>query len=161
MMSDGALSPANLGKLLNRRRIGWCCRALLAIQLGVFGFIVAGTHGWIVPLSRPTTTDFVSFYAAGALADAGTPALAYDRAAHLAAEERVTGAGIEYQFFNYPPVFILLCTALARLPYLVAFVVFEAATLILYLLVAGRILGDRSGMTLVVLCAFPMVFWNI
>jgi alpha-1,2-mannosyltransferase len=159
--SEGALSPANLSTLLNRRRIGWFCGALLAIQLALFGFIVAGTHGWIVPLPRPTTTDFVSFYAAGALADDGTPALAYDRAAHLVAEEHITAAGIEYQFFNYPPVFILLCAALAKLPYLVAFVVFEAATLVLYLFVATRILGDRSGTALVALCAFPMVFWNI
>src|SRR5207302_8005780 len=69
--------------------------------------------------------------------------------------------GIEYQFFNYPPVFILLCATLARLPYLVAFVVFEGATLGLYLFVACRILGERSGTALVALCAFPMVFWNI
>jgi alpha-1,2-mannosyltransferase len=147
--------------LLSRRSVGWCCGALLTIQLAVFGFIVAGTHGWIVPLSRPTTTDFASFYAAGVLANHGTPALAYDRAAHLAAEEQVTAPGIEYQFFNYPPVYILLCAALARVPYLVAFVVFEAVTLVLYLFVACRILGDRSGTALVALCAFPMVFWNI
>src|SRR4029077_15220908 len=105
--------------------------------------------------------DFVSFYAAGTLANEGTPALAYDPAAHLAAEERATAAGIEYQFFNYPPVFILLCSLLARLPYLVAFVVFEAATLVFYLVVAGRILGDRGGAALFALAAFPMVFWNI
>jgi alpha-1,2-mannosyltransferase len=149
------------GAWLDRRRICAGAAILLALQLAGFLFIVAGTHGWIVPLPRPTTTDFVSFYAAGALADDGAPELAYDRAAHLAAEERVTGAGIEYQFFNYPPVFILLCAALARLPYLVAFVVFEAATLALYLVVACRILGDRSSTALVALCAFPMVFWNI
>ncbi len=121
-MSVGAISPANLSTLLDRRRIGWCCGILLALQFGLFLLFVAGTHGWIVPLTRPTTTDFVSFYAAGVLAIDGTPALAYDHAAHLAAEERVTEPGIEYQFFNYPPVFILLCAVLARLPYLVAFV---------------------------------------
>ncbi len=147
--------------LLDRRRIGWCCAVLLALQLAGFVFIVVGTHGWIVPLTRPTTTDFVSFYAAGALANEGTPALAYDHAEHLAAEERVTETGIEYQFFNYPPVFILLCAALARLPYLVAFVIFEGATLGLYLFVACRILGERDGTALVALCAFPIVFWNI
>ena len=79
----------------------------------------------------------------------------------MAAEERVTGAGIEYQFFNYPPVFILLCAVLARLPYLVAFIVFEGATLSFYLLVACRILGERGGTALVALLAFPMVFWNL
>ncbi len=161
MIPDSAVAPAKLSKLLDRRRIGWCCGVLLAIQLGGFIFMVAGTHGWIVPLPGPTTTDFVSFYAAGTLANDGTAALAYDRAAHLAAEERATATGIGYQFFNYPPVFILLCAVLARLPYLVAFVLFEAATLFLYLFVACRILGERGGTALVVLLAFPLVFWNI
>ncbi len=155
-----AVAELRAGAWLGRRRIRAATAILLVIQLGVFLFIVAGTHGWIVPLRTPTTTDFVSFYAAGTLADSGTPALAYDHAAHLAAEERVTGAGIEYQFFNYPPVFILLCAALPILPYLAAFVVFETATLILYLLVASRILDDRSGTAFVALLAFPIVFWN-
>src|SRR5204863_8942597 len=93
--------------------------------------------------------------------DAGTPALAYDHAAHLAAEERIAGAGVQYQFFNYPPVFLLLCAALARLPYLVAFVLFEAATLVSYLFGATRILGERSGSGTVGVLAFPIVFWNL
>src|SRR5258708_40226887 len=131
------LQPAIGATWLDRRRVRAGASILLALQLAGFLFIVAGTHGWferwIGPLTKPTTTDFVSFYAAGALADAGTPALAYDHAAHLAAEERVVGAGIEYQYFNYPPVLMLLCAGLAMLPYLVAFVVFETATLCLYL----------------------------
>jgi hypothetical protein len=113
-----------------------------------------------VPLSGATTTDFVSFYAAGALADAGTPALAYNQAAHFAVEQQIVGAGIEYQYFNYPPVFILLCALLARLPYLVAFIGFETATLLLYLFVGTRILGERGGTALLALSAFPIVFWN-
>jgi Glycosyltransferase family 87 len=149
------------GSWLDRRRVRGAAAVLLALQLAVFGFIVAGTHGWVVPLRRPTTTDFVSFYAAGRLADAGTPALAYDRQAHFAAEQQVTAPGIGYQFFNYPPVFLLLCAALPVLPYLIAFVVFEAATLCLYLWAASRILDERSGVALVALLAFPMVFWTL
>src|ERR1700682_6072292 len=118
---------------LTRRRVRACALILLAIEIGIFSFLVAGTHGWIVPLDKPTTTDFVSFYAAGALADAGTPALAYDQAAHLAAEEAIVGQGIQYQFFNYPPVYQALFAPIALLPYLVAFVAFAAATLIFYL----------------------------
>lgn len=156
----GLLARLHDGAWLDRRRVRIGAAILLALQLAGFLFIVAGTHGWIVPLEKPTTTDFVSFYAAGALADAGTPALAYDHAAHLAAEERVVGAGIEYQYFNYPPVLMLLCAPLAALPYLVAFMVFEVATLALYLVVALRILADRSGTALVALLAFPVVYWN-
>jgi glycosyl transferase family 87 len=127
----------------------------------MFLFMVAGTHGLIVPLAKPTTTDFVSFYAAGKLADAGTPQLAYDRNAHYAAEQRATEKGISYNFFYYPPVYLMLCAALARLPYLVAFVVFEGTTLALYLLVANCILGNRSGVDLIPVLAFPPVFWTI
>jgi alpha-1,2-mannosyltransferase len=149
------------GDWLSRDGVRAYATILLVVELAVFAFLVAGTHGWIVPLETPTTTDFVSFYAAGSLADAGTPALAYDQAAHLAAEEAVAGHGIQYQFFNYPPIYEALFAPIALLPYLVAFVAFEAATLLLYLAVARRILGDYSGTALLVLLAFPMVWWNI
>lgn len=149
------------GEFWHRGRVARCCGVLLALQVLVFAFLVAGTHGWIVQLERPTTTDFVSFYAAGSLADAGTPALAYDQTAHLAAEEAVAGAGIEYQYFNYPPIYQALFMPVARLPYLPAFVLFEAATLLFYLLVARRILDDYGGTALLALVAFPIVWWNI
>jgi Glycosyltransferase family 87 len=136
---------------------------LLAIEVVFFLFFVAGTHGVIVPLARPTTTDFVSFYAAGSLADSGDPQLAYNQAEHYAAEQQATKPDIEYNFFYYPPVFLILCSALARLPYLLAFTVFEATTLGLYLVVATRILGVGRGnpIPLAPLLAFPPVLWNI
>jgi alpha-1,2-mannosyltransferase len=146
---------------LDRRRIIALCAILLAIELGGFLFLVAGTHGWIVPLAEPASTDFVSFYAAGSLADAGTPELAYNQPAHQAAEERATEPGIEYRFFYYPPVFLLLCAGLARLPYLEAFLVFEAASLALYLIVIRRILQETGWAALLPLLAFPAVFWTL
>jgi alpha-1,2-mannosyltransferase len=148
-------------RLLGGRRVLVGCAILLAVEIAFFLFLAAGTYGLIVPLAKPTSTDFVSFYAAGKLADAGTPELAYDAAAHYAAEERATEPGITYNFFYYPPVFLLLCAAIARLPYLVAFVGFEAATLGLYLVVMCRIL-DRCGWAVVVpILAFPPVLWTI
>jgi hypothetical protein len=148
------------GAWLTARRVRAAVTLLLALQLAGLLFVAAGTHGWIVPLEKATTTDFVSFYAAGRLADAGTPALAYDHAAHFAAEQRIVGAGIKYQYFNYPPVYLLPFAALAALPYLAAFLLFETGTLLLYLLVASRILGDRSPAALIALAAVPIVFWN-
>jgi hypothetical protein len=150
-----------LAHLFERERIVGYCAILLAIEVALFAFFIAGTHGWITPLERPLTTDFASFYAAGTLANTGTPQLAYDHAAHLAAEEAATAVGIEYQYFNYPPVFLMLCAGIAHLPYLPAFVLFEAATLLLYLWVARRVIDDRSIGALIVLLAFPMVFWNL
>jgi hypothetical protein len=151
----------DLGASLERRRFLTYCGVALAVESVVFLFLVAGTHGLIVPLSRPTSTDFVSFYAAGALADAGTPELSYDQLAHYRSEENATAAGIEYRFFYYPPVFLLLCAALARLPYLVAFLIFEMATLVLYLIVARRILREPSWLVVIPLLAFPPVFWTL
>jgi alpha-1,2-mannosyltransferase len=149
------------GDWLDRARILACARILFVVEVAVFLLLIAGTHGWIVPLDHPLTTDFASFYAAGDLANAGTPALAYDQAAHFAAEQRVTEPGIQYQFFYYPPVFLLICALLARLPYLAAFVVFEAASLALYLVVTRRILDEPGRAVLVPLLAFPAVFWTM
>jgi hypothetical protein len=155
------LDGLKAGAGLDRRSVPMLGGILLAIEIAVFLFLVAGTHGWIVPLDRPTTTDFASFYAAGSLADAGTPFLAYDEAAHYAAEQQATAPGIEYQFFYYPPVFLLICALFGRLPYLVAFIAFEAASLLLCLSVARGTLKAPGWQSMLPLLAFPSVFWTI
>jgi alpha-1,2-mannosyltransferase len=160
MTTPVSLSMPSLGGLFDRDRIRLYCGILLAAEIAVFLFMVAGTHGLIVPLPKPTSTDFVSFYAAGSLANAGTPQLAYDKAEHYAAEQRATQVGIDYNFFYYPPTFLLLCAAITHLPYIVAFLIFEMATLCFYLLVARRILDDRAAAILVPLLAFPPVLWT-
>jgi alpha-1,2-mannosyltransferase len=159
--SRNLLTHLRSGAWLSSRSVRLSVVIMLTFEIAIFVFMIAGTHGWIIPIDRPTTTDFVSFYAAGRLADAGTPALAYDHSAHLAAEETVTGPGIEYQFFNYPPIYEALFAPFAYLPYLVAFVLFEATTLLFYLVIARRVLGDYSGTALLALIAFPAVWWNI
>ncbi len=133
---------------------------LVVLQALILGIFVAGTHGLIVPLEKPTSTDFVSFYAAGALARQGNAAGTYDRAVHYPAEEAATAPGIEYQTFLYPPTFMLLCAPLSRLPYLPAFVVFELVTGLFWLRVATRVAGGGRAATLT-LFAVPSVFWVI
>jgi alpha-1,2-mannosyltransferase len=138
------------GIALDRRRIVVGCGLLLLIQLVAWASLAARNE---VPL------DFLSFYAAGALADAGTPQLAYDYQALRAAEEHLAGSAPH--FFYYPPVFLLLCAAFAKLPYGAAALIFEAVTLGLYLAV-GRVVSDERGwLAFVPLLAFPAVFWNL
>ena len=147
--------------LLNRDRILAWCGILLALEVLFLGFMVLWHHDAFFRIDPPTSTDFVSFYAAGKLALAGTPALAYDQAAHAAAEAAATAAGIEYRFFFYPPVYLLWCAPLALLPYLVAFVLFQAATLAAWLLVMRRILQVQGWAWCVPVLAFPAVFWTL
>ena len=141
------------------RLLAWTGMLLLGEVLVTLWF-VAGTHGLFGALDQPTTTDFASFYAAGKLALAGTPALAYDRVAHQAAEWAATAPGVQYQFFFYPPVFLLLAAPLSALPYLLAFAVFEVATLLLYLAALRPIVGRRDSSWLIPALAFPAVFWT-
>jgi hypothetical protein len=155
------LDSLKAGDFFDRRCAVIFGSVLLVFEIAAFLFFVAGTHGWIVPLERPTTTDFVSFYAAGSLADAGTPALAYDQSVHYAAEQQATEPGIEYNFFYYPPVYLLICAIFARLPYMAAFIAFEASSLLLCLLVARRTVKATNWPSSLPLLAFPSVFWTM
>jgi hypothetical protein len=146
--------------LTGERLRAWC-GVLLTLEAVTFAVLIAGTHGWIVPLPAPVSTDFVSFYAAGALAWDGAPALVYDMAAHHAAEQSATEAGIEYQFFFYPPVFLLVLAPLSRLPYLAAFLIFEAVTLALYCAAIRPLLAGRGQGWWLFVLAFPAVFWTL
>jgi hypothetical protein len=132
--------------------------AAVVLQAVLLAFIVAGTHGWIVGGVGPNTTDYVSFYAAGALADRGQPALAYDHDAHLRVEEAATAKGIGYQYFFNPPPFLLIMAPLALLPYLASFLLFQALTLPAWLALGTRVAGGGSTATLCLL-AVPSLWW--
>ena len=157
------LRPAlETGDWLNRRRVVAYGAILLVFEVLAFLFCVAGTHGWIVPLKEPNTTDFVSFYAAGSLGAQGNAQAAYDPVQHLAAEVAATEPGIKHIIFVYPPVFTMICAALSHLPYLPAFVLFELLTLIPCLWVLRRIMGAGGDWkTYIPLLAFPAVAIDI
>jgi len=149
------------GARFTRRHVMLAAGVLLVLEVAGFSYFVAGTHGWIVPLHQPVSTDFVSFFAAGRLATDGTPALVYDHAAHYAAEQAATEPGVPYNYFYYPPVFLLVCVVLARLPYPVAFAAFQMGSLVPCLLVVRRILRERGWAVLVPLLAFPPVYFTL
>ena len=145
---------------LRRDRIIALCVIAASLQAAFLIFIALWQHGAFGP-SAQTSSDFLSFYAAGKLVLAGTPALVYDQDAHQLAEQAIRGAGAPYQFFFYPPVYLPLCAVLATLPYYVAFAVFEVATLVPFLLVARGLLREPGWAWLVPVLAFPAVFWTI
>jgi len=157
-LGDGFLRA--LDAVLRRDRVIACAPVILALQLALFVFTVAGAYGFLGPLDRPTSTDFTSFYAAGMLANSGHPELTYDLQAHFRAEEAATHAGIEYKYFYYPPTFLFVCAAVAKLPYFWSFIIFEAASFFLYLIVIRAILAERSWGVLIPFLACPAIYWT-
>lgn len=151
------------------RRADWltCERAvawgtvLFCAELSVVVFLALWQHSVFTRVPNPPSSDFVSFYAAGKLALAGTPELVYDHSAHWAAEQAATWAGAGYQYFYYPPIFLLLCAPLTTLPYFISYAAFECATALPFLLVMREILRAKGWQWLLPLLAFPAVFWNL
>ena len=151
------------------RRADWLTRdrvvayggVLFVLELLILVFLTLWQHGVFVAGVHSPASDFASFYAAGKLALAGTPQLAYDQAAHYLAQRQATGTDAPHQFFFYPPVYLLLCAPLAALPYLVAFAVFQVVTLALFVTMMRALLRERRADWVLPLLAFPSVFWTI
>lgn len=144
---------------LNRRRlIGWSA-VFLAIESAIFVLIVLQQTNILFGVG-PSSIDFLSFYAAGKLVLAGSPALAYDHAAHHIAEQAATYAGVPYVFFYYPPVFLLICAGFALLPYGAAFLAFQGISFALFATALRAVLGQAGRAWLIPVIAFPATFWN-
>ena len=131
----------------------------LAGQSLLFFADMLWAFGAFGPSRPPVAADFPSFYAAGTLTLGGMPELAYDQMAHWYAEQAVSGPDDPYIYFWYPPAFLPICAALAKLPYMAAFVVFEAATLALCVLVSVRIAAIGGWSWILPALAFPPVLW--
>jgi alpha-1,2-mannosyltransferase len=147
-------------------------RGYSLILLGICAIAAAGwiglSDGLIDRNGKPIGTDFASFYAAGSLVLDGRAGEVYDMAAHYAREQQIFGAATPYYGWLYPPIFLLLATPLALMPYLVALAVWQVSSLALYLSVIGGIVARMRmrGMAigpvwLPIAAGFPAVFINL
>lgn len=141
----------------------------------VLGLSLAGLVGWVALSDhmidcngKPIGTDFSSFYAAGSLVRDGRVADVYDMAAHYARQQQIFGAGVPYFGWLYPPLFLLIATPLALMPYPVALAVWQGGTLLLYLAVIRMIVRSFRGapapvgrIWILLALAFPAVFINL
>jgi hypothetical protein len=149
------------------RRADWLtgarARAYGWILLGVSLVVVAGwvivSRGGLDPTGKPLGTDFTSFWTASKLALAGSPAKAWDIAAHHAQQTALFGRDTGYAAFFYPPTYLLICLPLAALPYLASLAAWLGATGALYWRIARAWLGERLGVMPIL--AFPAVLTNI
>lgn len=138
------------------------------ILLGVFVLaalaVIALSHDGMGPNNLPLGTDFSQVWVAGREALAGHPEAPYDIARHAAAQRAEFGPESGVFGWHYPPYFLAVAALLARLPYLPALAVWQAATLALYLVSIQAILHG-AGLSKRAICvaalAFPAVIVNL
>ena len=145
-------------------------RGYSLILLGLSVLTIAGwlalSEGMVDRNGKPLGTDFSSFYAAGALVLDGRAGDVYDMAAHYAREQQIFGVSTPDYGWLYPPIFLLLATPLATMPYLLALIVWQASSFALYLAVIGGVvrrlrMPHITALWLPIAAAFPAVFVNL
>jgi hypothetical protein len=152
------------GGFITEERARLYPRLMLLAFLMSLGWLLATAHGLNDYAGRPLGSDFSSFYAAGRLALAGQPP--YDQAALQAMEQSLFGRATPFYSFAYPPVFLLIVTPLARLPYMAALALWQGAGLLLYLAAMLRLWRSEANnlnkqIMLVAAIAFGGVFINL
>ncbi|MDE8349443.1 MAG: glycosyltransferase family 87 protein [Acidocella sp.] len=145
------------GAFPTRERISVYLRLLAIANLVGVALAICRAHGWLLPLEPHITTEFMSFYAAGRLVDAGAAAAVYlptsdmgsyihslDIPAGFAAIQRSIAHDPQNDLlgFFYPPVYWLLCAPLGYLGFYQAYCVWvglgAAAYLALLRCISGR-----------------------
>jgi arabinofuranan 3-O-arabinosyltransferase len=105
-------------------------------------------------------TDFINVYAAGRMALEGDAALAYDWDLHKQVQVGILGRSYAGHFaWHYPPPFLFVASALACLPYAVAYAAWPLISLVPFLLAMRAIVGRSLGLLLAL--GFPVVLTNV
>ena len=163
---DRALTMLRSGDWLTRERIRLVAGALLVASTIGFLFLVVTAHDGIDRQGRPLGTDFSNVYAAGTYVLDGNPDAPFDPPQQYAREQAIFGAATPFYGWHYPPYFLFVAGALAKMPYGLALVVWQASTLALYLfaiwaIVVGSTRAAGRGDWLLLAVAFPAVLINI
>jgi glycosyl transferase family 87 len=172
------------GAWLTRDRVRLVALILLTASLLGAAFLVATSDGRNDRFGRPLGTDFANVYAAGTYVLDGKAATPFDPGRQYAREQAIFGKDTPFFGWHYPPFFLGLAAALALMPYWLALLLWQGATLALYLWAMRAILlippplagegGQRSwpgggapfragikNAWLLLALAFPAVFINL
>jgi glycosyl transferase family 87 len=122
------------GNWLTAARIRLWALAVLVAASGGLAYLVATSDGLNDYQGRPLGTDFSNVYAAGTYVLEGRPAAPFDPRLQHAREQEIFGAATPFYGWHYPPLFLFVAGVLALLPYRSALIVWQTATLFLYLL---------------------------
>jgi alpha-1,2-mannosyltransferase len=164
------------GDFVTRERMRLVAVLLLVAFVAGFAWIAATASGLNDAQGRPLGTDFSNVYTAGTFVLAGDPEAPFDPARQYAGEQAIFGTATPFYGWHYPPFFLFVAAALAMLPYVPALLVWQGATLALYLVAIRAILvapppavpGAESAQSrapdrlwLLLALAYPAVFVNL
>jgi arabinofuranan 3-O-arabinosyltransferase len=130
--------------------------------LYAFSFLLAYIWG-IWPVDNTGTRvlfDFTEFWIAGTQALHGEASLVYDPLQFMEIQAAVAGPAAfngAYPVLPYPPIFFLIMTPLAMLPFVVAFLTFNFATLLGYLGTVFLIVRRQPSIALVLASPFSVL----
>lgn len=130
---------------IQRIDIAWLApRIMLIVCVTGLIQIWAGMNGWLDWLGRPFGYDYITFWSAGRLTLAGTPALAFDADAILRIQqEAIPGTEIPY-LWHYPPTFQLVSAVLALPPYAVSYIAAMALSIAAYVWALRPLMPGRE-----------------
>jgi len=130
------------GDWLTPDRVRLIAAAVLIASVAGFAFLVATAHDGIDRQGRPLGTDFSNVYAAGTYVLEGKPDVPFDPPRQYVREQDIFGKATPFYGWHYPPYFLFIAGALAKLPYGLALTVWQAGTLLLYLLMIWGIVAS-------------------
>jgi hypothetical protein len=147
------------GRWLTESRLRIYGLTLIAFYMAIFVVIVATAHGPLDITGKPIGTDFSQVWVAGRSVLAGDPQAPFDPKRHERAQHRVFGPSAFFYGWHYPPYFLAIAAAAALMPYLLALLVWQGATLLFYVATIRRIVPGTTA-TICAL-AFPAVYVNL
>jgi alpha-1,2-mannosyltransferase len=144
MTAPGILDALRSGAFVTRERVRLVGFALLAAYIVGLAYLALTANGLSDAQGRPIGTDFSNIYAAGTYVLDGRPQASFDPALQYAREQAIFGTATPFYGWHYPPFFLLVAAPLALLPYVPALLVWQTATLALYLVAIRAILIGSS-----------------
>jgi Glycosyltransferase family 87 len=160
--ASGRPAPRLLGVFAAERLVAY--GTALAVSYAAIFLLWYWNGVWLVDrIGRPLPyNDFVYWWTGGSQVLHGAAGSVYDPAQLGKLLETLLGADhvhelaeqVYYRNWPYPPVFLLILTPLALLPYLPAFLLWEATTTLAYVAMVFRIVRHRAAIPLALASPF-------
>jgi alpha-1,2-mannosyltransferase len=132
--------------LVSRRALELAALAVAGALIGVMAFLLMGADGLRLANGQPVFGDFIAFWSAGRLALDGHASQVHNHELMALYNQLAAPGASYYAPWNSPPTFLLIASALAAMPYVVAALVFLFVSGAVYLFAARKILPDTRAL---------------